>query len=189
MPTTQFDKESIKQSILGKLQRYNGRTLADATTQQIYHALASTVRDQIMQKWVAYREKDKYSTCKRLYYLSVEFLTGRSLHCNILNLCSIDAYRQALDELGINWRRIMQEEPEPGLGNGDLGRLAACFMDSLASLSLPAMGCTICIRRGLKELCCRKRSPGTPHGWRRSSAGRCAVTSSRTASIMRIASR
>ena len=149
MPTTQFDKESIKQSILGKLQRYNGRTLADATEQQIYHAIASTVRDQIMQKWVAYREKDKYSTCKRLYYLSVEFLTGRSLHCNILNLCSIDAYRQALDELGINWRRIMQEEPEPGLGNGGLGRLAACFMDSLASLSLPAMGCTIRYEYGL----------------------------------------
>ena len=99
MPTTKFDKESIKQSIIGKLQRYNGRTLADATNQQIYHALASTVRDQIMQKWVAYREKDKHSTAKRLYYLSVEFLTGRSLHCNVLNLCSSDVYRQAMEEL------------------------------------------------------------------------------------------
>ncbi len=149
MPTTQFDKESIKQSILGKLQRYNGRTLADATDQQIYNALASTVRDQIMQKWVAYREKDKHSTAKRLYYLSVEFLTGRALHCNVLNLCSEDAYRQAMEELGIDWRRIIQEEPEPGLGNGGLGRLAACFMDSLASLSLPAMGCTIRYEYGL----------------------------------------
>ncbi len=149
MPTTQFDKESIKQSILGKLQRYNGRTLADATTQQIYYALASTVRDQIMQKWVAYREKDKRSTSKRLYYLSVEFLTGRSLHCNVLNLCSCDAYRQALDELGLDWREILKEEPEPGLGNGGLGRLAACFLDSLASLSLPAMGCTIRYEYGL----------------------------------------
>ena len=143
MPTTKFDKESIQKSIIGKLQRYNGRTLADATEQQIYFAIASTVRDQIMQKWVAYREKDKSSTAKRLYYLSVEFLTGRSLHCNILNLCSTEAYCQAMEELGINWRRVIQEEPEPGLGNGGLGRLAACFMDSLASLSLPAMGCTI----------------------------------------------
>ena len=149
MPTTQFDKESIKQSILGKLQRYNGRTLADATTQQIYYALASTVRDQIMQKWVAYREKDKHSTAKRLYYLSVEFLTGRSLHCNVLNLCSSDAYREALKELGLDWRTILQEEPEPGLGNGGLGRLAACFLDSLASLSMPAMGCTIRYEYGL----------------------------------------
>ena len=149
MPTTKFDKESIKESIVGKLQRYNGRTLADATNQQIYHALASTVRDQIMQKWVAYREKDKHSTDKRLYYLSVEFLTGRSLHCNVLNLCSSDTYRQALNELGVDLRAILQEEPEPGLGNGGLGRLAACFLDSLASLSLPAMGCTIRYEYGL----------------------------------------
>ena len=149
MPTTKFDKESIKASILGKLQRYNGRTLAEATNQQIYYALASTVRDQIMQKWVAYREKDKRSTAKRLYYLSVEFLTGRSLHCNALNMCSSDVYRQALEELGLDWRDILREEPEPGLGNGGLGRLAACFMDSLASLSLPAMGCTIRYEYGL----------------------------------------
>ena len=149
MPTTQFDKESIKKSIIGKLQRYNGRTLSDATDQQIYHAVASTVRDQIMQKWVAYREKDKQSDGKRLYYLSVEFLTGRSLHCNILNLCSQDNYQQAFEELGLDWRRIFKEEPEPGLGNGGLGRLAACFMDSLASLTLPAMGCTIRYEYGL----------------------------------------
>ena len=149
MPTTQFDKESIKKSIIGKLQRYNGRTLSDATDQQIYHAVASTVRDQIMQKWVAYREKDKQYDGKRLYYLSVEFLTGRSLHCNILNLCSQDNYQQAFEELGLDWRRIFKEEPEPGLGNGGLGRLAACFMDSLASLKLPAMGCTIRYEYGL----------------------------------------
>ena len=149
MPITQFDKESIKQSIIGKLQRYNGRTLADATPQQIYYALASTVKDQIMQKWVQYREKDKHSTGKRLYYLSVEFLTGRSLHCNVLNLCSNDAYRQALRELGVDLRTVLQEEPEPGLGNGGLGRLAACFLDSLSALSLPAMGCTIRYEYGL----------------------------------------
>ncbi|MBE5787334.1 MAG: glycogen/starch/alpha-glucan phosphorylase [Clostridiales bacterium] len=149
MPTTQFDKESIKKSILGKLQRYNGRTLADATPQQIYFAVASTVRDQIMQKWVAFREEDKKSTAKRLYYLSVEFLTGRSLHCNMLNLCSMETYLQAFKELGLDWRAIIKEEPEPGLGNGGLGRLAACFIDSLASLSLPAMGCTIRYEYGL----------------------------------------
>ena len=149
MPTTHFDKESIKQSIIGKLQRYNGRTLEDATDQQIYNAVASTVRDQIMQKWVQYREMDKDYSGKRLYYLSVEFLTGRSLHCNILNLCSTQEYLSALNELGVDWHRIFREEPEPGLGNGGLGRLAACFLDSLASLSLPAMGCTIRYEYGL----------------------------------------
>ena len=149
MPTTKFDKDSIKQSIISKLLRYNGRTLQDATDQMIYNAVAATVRDQIMQKWTAYREKDKHYDGKRLYYLSVEFLTGRSLHCNILNLCSSKAYQDALDELGIDFSRIFQEEPEPGLGNGGLGRLAACFMDSLSSLSLPAMGCTIRYEYGL----------------------------------------
>ena len=149
MPTTQFDKESIKQSIVGKVQRYNGRTLEDATPQQIYFAVAATVRDQIMQKWLAYRERDKHYDGKRLYYLSVEYLTGRSLHSNIVNLCSADVYREALDELGIDWHDVLKEEPEPGLGNGGLGRLAACFLDSLSSLSLPAMGCTIRYEYGL----------------------------------------
>ncbi len=149
MPTTRFDKESIKESIIGKLQRYNGKTLENATPQQVYHAVASTVRDQIMQKWVAWREQDEKYQGKRLYYLSVEFLTGRSLHCNMLNLCSEPVYRQALEELGIDIGTVVREEPEPGLGNGGLGRLAACFLDSLASLSLPAMGCTIRYEYGL----------------------------------------
>ena len=149
MPTTKFDKESIKQSIIGKIQRYNGKTLEDATDHQIYYALASTIKDQIMMKWTKYREKDKNYLGKRLYYLSVEFLTGRSLQCNALNLCSYGVYADALRELGIDWRRIIKEEPEPGLGNGGLGRLAACFMDSLASLNIPAMGCTIRYELGL----------------------------------------
>ncbi len=149
MPTTRFDKESIKESIIGKLQRYNGKTLENATPQQVYHAVASTVRDQIMQKWVAWRRQDENYQGKRLYYLSVEFLTGRSLHCNMLNLCSEPVYRQALEELGIDINTVVREEPEPGLGNGGLGRLAACFMDSLSALSLPAMGCTIRYEYGL----------------------------------------
>ena len=149
MAHASFDKESIKQSIIGKIQRYNGRTLADATPQQIYYAVASTIRDQIMEKWVAARERDKTYMGKRLYYLSVEFLTGRSMHCNAVNLCTMKNVRDALMELGINWRHVIREEPEPGLGNGGLGRLAACFMDSLASLELPAMGCTIRYEYGL----------------------------------------
>lgn len=149
MPTTSFDKESIKESIIGKLQRYNGRTIEEATEQQIYRALASTVRDQIMQKYVIARDERKKTNLKRLYYLSVEFLMGRSMYCNMLNLVSTDAYRQALAELGIDLDKVLKEEPEPGLGNGGLGRLAACFLDSLSSLDLPAMGCTIRYEYGL----------------------------------------
>ena len=149
MPTTSFDKDSIKEAIIGKLQRYNGRSIQDATEQQIYNAVASTVRDQIMQKYTIAREERKQHNNKRLYYLSVEFLMGRSLYCNMLNLVSTDVYKQALSELGIDLHAILKEEPEPGLGNGGLGRLAACFMDSLASLDLPAMGCTIRYEYGL----------------------------------------
>lgn len=149
MPTTSFDKDSIKAYIIGKLQRYNGRTIEEASNGQIYRALASTVRDQIMQKWMISREERKTNNNKRLFYLSVEFLMGRSLYTNILNLVSLDAYKQALDELHIDVDKVLQEEPEPALGNGGLGRLAACFMDSLASLDLPAMGCSIRYEYGL----------------------------------------
>lgn len=149
MPTTSFDRDSIKASIIGKLQRYNGRTIEEASNGQIYRALASTVRDQIMQKWMISREERKTNNNKRLFYLSVEFLMGRSLYTNILNLVSLDAYKQALDELHIDVDKVLQEEPEPALGNGGLGRLAACFMDSLASLDLPAMGCSIRYEYGL----------------------------------------
>ena len=149
MPTTSFDKDSIKASIIGKLQRYNGRTIEEASNGQIYRALASTVRDQIMQKWMISREERKTNNNKRLFYLSVEFLMGRSLYTNILNLVSLDAYKQALDELHIDVDKVLQEEPDPALGNGGLGRLAACFMDSLASLDLPAMGCSIRYEYGL----------------------------------------
>ena len=149
MPTTSFDKDSIKASIIGKLQHYNGRTIEEASNGQIYRALASTVRDQIMQKWMISREERKANNNKRLFYLSVEFLMGRSLYTNILNLVSLDAYKQALDELHIDVDKVLQEEPEPALGNGGLGRLAACFMDSLASLDLPAMGCSIRYEYGL----------------------------------------
>ena len=149
MPATKFDKESIKETIVGKVQRYNGRTIEEATPQQIYRAVASTVRDQIMQKAIVSREVRKRSKGKRLYYLSVEFLMGRSMYCNMLNLLSTKEYTEALQELGIDIQDVLKEEPEPGLGNGGLGRLAACFMDSLSSLNLPAMGCTIRYEYGL----------------------------------------
>ena len=149
MPATKFDKESIKNAIVGKIQRYNGLTIEEASKAQIYRAVAVTVRDQIMQKVVTSRELRKRQKGKRLYYLSVEFLMGRAMYCNMLNLLSTKEYKEALSELGIDIKDILQEEPEPGLGNGGLGRLAACFMDSLSSLNLPAMGCTIRYEYGL----------------------------------------
>jgi len=149
MPATKFDVEGIQQSIIGKLQRYYGVTVQNATMQQLYKAAASTVRDQIMQKWMVSREKRASEQGKRLYYLSVEFLMGRSLNCNLINLCSQTEYQQALLGLGIDPPALLAEEPEPALGNGGLGRLAAGFMDSLSSLNIPSMGCTIRYEYGL----------------------------------------
>ena len=149
MPTTKFDVESIKQSIEGKLQRYFGLTVSEANSQQIYRAVASTVRDQIMKKWMDSRMRNRELSRKQVYYLSVEYLLGRSLNTNVINLCNEDDYAQALRELGIDLQSILPEEPDPALGNGGLGRLAACFLDSLASLDIPAMGCTIRYEYGL----------------------------------------
>lgn len=149
MSAIAFDSESIKQSILGKLQRYYGITVQEAAPQQLYKAVASTVRDQIMQKWMVSRNMRREALGKQVYYLSVEFLMGRALNCNLINLCCQKEYDQALQELGIDVQAILPEEPEPALGNGGLGRLAACFLDSLASMSLPAMGCTIRYEYGL----------------------------------------
>ena len=149
MPTTNYDVASIKEKIVGKLQRYYGLTVAEANSQQIYRAVASTVRDQIMKKWMDSRMRNRELNRKQVYYLSMEFLLGRSLNTNVINLCNEDNYVQALKELDIDLQSILPVEPDPALGNGGLGRLAACFLDSLASLDIPAMGCTIRYEYGL----------------------------------------
>ena len=146
---SEYNTENIKTSILSKLQRYAGCSLEEATSKQIYKAVASTVRDQIMQKWRFEKEERRKEKAKRLYYLSIEFLTGRWLHNNMLNLCATADYQAAFDDLGIKMQDVLREEPEPALGNGGLGRLASCFMDSLATLDLPAMGCSIRYEYGL----------------------------------------
>ena len=101
---TEYNKDTIKESILNKLLRYYGCTIEDATPKQVYAAVASTVRDQIMLKWRFEKEARRAEKAKRLYYLSIEFLTGRWLHNNLLNLCSTKEYEQAFEELGLTLR-------------------------------------------------------------------------------------
>jgi len=149
MPTTKFDVASIKEAIIGKIQRYNGVTIEEALPQQIYKAVATTVRDQIMQKWVTAKKAYKANPQKKLYYMSVEFLIGRLMLSNMINLLHKEEYMQALKELNIDTDALFSEEPEPGLGNGGLGRLAAAFIDSLSTLDLPATGSTIRYEYGL----------------------------------------
>ncbi len=141
--------EEIKESIVGKLQRHYGCDTTDATDGQLYEAVAMTVRDEIMARRSASRGVRKRQQAKKLYYLSAEFLVGRAMHTNMVSLVNEKNYMQALSELGIDQTRLFEREPEPGLGNGGLGRLAACFLDSLSALHLPAMGCTIRYELGL----------------------------------------
>ena len=140
--------QQIKDSIQNKLRTQFACETDDATPEQLYQALA-LVRDEIMQRRSYSRDARKQQQAKKVYYLSAEFLVGRALHNNMVNLVNEKNYIQALDELGIDRSVVFEEEPEPGLGNGGLGRLAACFLDSLTSLKLPAMGCTIRYEYGL----------------------------------------
>ena len=141
--------QQIKDSIQNKLRTQFACETDDATPEQLYQALALVVRDVIMQRRSYSCDARKQQQAKKVYYLSAEFLVGRALHNNMVNLVNEKNYIQALDELGIDRSVVFEEEPEPGLGNGGLGRLAACFLDSLTSLKLPAMGCTIRYEYGL----------------------------------------
>lgn len=143
------NKQLILERIQEKLLSLFGRTAEDATRQQIYRAAALALRDDIMPSWRQSEQLDATKVRRKLYYLSVEFLPGRIFHSNLLNTGLWDAYSGALDEIGVPLSELFKEEREPGLGNGGLGRLAACFMDSLATLDLPAMGCSIRYEFGL----------------------------------------
>ena len=141
--------EQIKEELLEKLSTTFGCGIEEATDEQVYQALAMMVRDEVMQRRSVSRGVRKQTGSKKVYYLSAEFLVGRALYNNMVNLVNEGNYLKALDELGIDKSVIFEEEPEPGLGNGGLGRLAACFLDSLTTLKLPAMGCSIRYELGL----------------------------------------
>ena len=142
-------KEKIKEEIIKKLQRSVGVTPGEATAEDIYQAAARTVRDLIMEKRTEENRKVHDLGVKRLYYLSAEFLMGRSLTNNMINLGLYDAYKEAIAELGFDLDEIETREADAGLGNGGLGRLAACFLDSLSTLDMPATGCCIRYEHGL----------------------------------------
>ena len=144
-----MDKERVKEEIVNKLRRSIGVTPDEATPEKIYLAVARTLRDLIMDKWAEGNREVHEKGAKRLYYLSAEFLMGRSLTNNMINLGLFEAYRDALQELGFDLDEIEGQEADAGLGNGGLGRLAACFLDSLSTLDMPATGCCIRYEHGL----------------------------------------
>ncbi len=149
---TEIKRESarrIKEDIEGKLTRYYGRTLESASDEEMFQAVALCVRNRIVEQWVSGNEEAEKKGLKRLYYLSAEFLMGRALVNNMINLGALDEYREALREIGYPLEKLEAEENEAGLGNGGLGRLAACLLDSLSTLDLPATGCGIRYEYGI----------------------------------------
>ena len=144
-----FDKEKFKKELESNVRMLFRRNLDEATTQQIYQAVAYSVKDDIIDNWIethkAYEKQDK----KMVYYMSMEFLMGRALGNNMINLLCYDEVRETLEELGLDMDLIEDQEPDAALGNGGLGRLAACFLDSLATLGYPAYGCGIRYRYGM----------------------------------------
>jgi glycogen/starch/alpha-glucan phosphorylases len=144
-----LDTTYIKSTLESKLSRYFGVTPQEADQDQIYKATILTVRDILAQKRATYRDKIKKQRAKKVYYLCMEFLIGRSLKNNLHNLGIVSEYEEALRDMGFDLGELYEMEPDPGLGNGGLGRLAACFMDSLSSLDYPATGFSLCYEYGL----------------------------------------
>lgn len=139
----------IRQEIEGKLSRYYGVLPSEATKDQLYKAVVMTVRDILLEKRKNFHRKVKQEQAKRVYYLCMEFLLGRSLKNNLYNLGLTDCYAAALRDFGIELKELYEMEPDAGLGNGGLGRLAACYMDALAAQDYPAMGFSIRYEYGL----------------------------------------
>ena len=159
-------QQKIKEEIEGKLSRHYGRTLDDATKAHIYKATALTVRDKMMERWTAYRRGQRTAQKKELFYLSFEFLMGRSFGNNLLNSGLTADYEAVLESMGLSLEAITGEENDAGLGNGGLGRLAACFLDSLATLELPAFGCSIRYEYGLfRQMIVNGEQIETPDNW------------------------
>ncbi len=147
--TPEFNKEDFKKEVIENVKSISRKTIETASEEQIYQAVALAVKDIIMDRWIATHKTYDDEDARILYYLSMEFLMGRALGNNIINLMSQKEISEALKELGLNLNLIEDQEPDAALGNGGLGRLAACFMDSLATLEYPAYGCGIRYHYGM----------------------------------------
>ena len=145
----EISKEEFKKSIIENVKNQYRRTIDEATPQQIFQAVSYAIKDVIIDDWIATQKQFDETGAKKVYYLSMEFLMGRALGNNIINLGAKKAVKEALEELGFDLNAIEDQEPDPSLGNGGLGRLAACFLDSLATLGYPAYGCGIRYHYGM----------------------------------------
>ena len=144
-----FNKQEFKAAVANSVKVLFRKELSEATDQQLFQAVSGVVKEWIVDDWINTHKKIEEQDSKKLYYFSMEFLEGRALGNNLINLRRNKEVREALDELGVDLNLIEDQERDPALGNGGLGRLAACFLDSLATLNYPAYGCGIRYRYGL----------------------------------------
>ncbi len=144
-----FDKEAFKKEVVNNVKTLYRKTIDEATQQQVFQAVSYAIKDTIIDQWIATHKEYEKRNAKTVYYLSMEFLMGRALGNNLINLTCYNEVKEALDELGFDLNVIEDQEPDAALGNGGLGRLAACFLDSLATLGYPAYGCGIRYRYGM----------------------------------------
>ena len=149
MTNEMFKKEAFKKSVKDNVKFLYRKTIEEATQEQIFQAVSYTVKDVIIDNWLATQKAYDEQDPKIVYYMSMEFLMGRALGNNLINLCAYGEVKEALEELGFDLNCIEDQEPDPALGNGGLGRLAACFLDSLATLNYAAYGCGIRYHYGM----------------------------------------
>lgn len=149
MLDSHFRKEEFKKSVKENVKMLYRKTLDEASQEQIFQAVSLAVKDVVIDNWLLTQKQYEKDDPKIVYYLSMEFLMGRALGNNLINLCAYKEVKEALDELGLDLNTIEDQEPDPALGNGGLGRLAACFLDSLATLGYCAYGCGIRYHYGL----------------------------------------
>ncbi len=146
-----INKEEFKKKLAANVKTLSRKSIETATKEQLYEALVFTIRDYVTDKWLKTHETYDKTGCKIVCYLSMEFLMGRFLGNAILNMTMLNDVKEVLDELDIDYNMLEEVEKDPGLGNGGLGRLAACFLDSLSTLELPAYGCGIRYHYGIFE--------------------------------------
>ena len=146
---SRFEKATFKKDVRENVRRLFRKELEEASAQEQFQAVSYAVKEAIIDDWIATQKRFTEEDPKIVYYMSMEFLMGRALGNNLINMAAYTEVKEALEELGINLNAIEDQEPDPALGNGGLGRLAACFLDSLASLGYAAYGCGIRYRYGM----------------------------------------
>ncbi len=147
--SSEFSKEEFKKDVKDYIKVVSRKTIEEASPLDIYIGVAYGLKDYIIDQWIATHKEYEKQDVKTVYYLSMEFLTGRALGNIIINLTARKEIKEAIEELGLDLNTIEDQEPDAALGNGGLGRLAACFLDSLATLGYPAYGCGIRYRYGM----------------------------------------